>query len=124
MDINLKKAIMLLNSLIYHYHGLDAEEEVLLEAVAVKYDAEEALSWANQFIAEDYISAFERSKQFLSPIFKSLPKDEAVNYLQEIWVGNHDKGYVTEMELSAMQQLAADWGISSEFTKIVDATES
>jgi len=124
MNSDLKKAVMLLNSLIYHYHGLDAEEEALLKVVADKYEAEEALLWANNFIAEDYISAFERSKQFLSPIFKSLSKDKALEYLEEIWIGNYDKGYVTEMELSAMKQLASDWGILIEFDKIVDTTES
>lgn len=124
MDLTLKKAIMLLNSLIYHYHGLDAEEEELLKVTSTKYDADEALQWANQFIAEDYISAFERSKKFLKPVFTELSKPEITKYLNEIWEGNYDKGYVTEMELSAMKQLAEDWGISKEFTEIVASSEA
>ncbi len=124
MDVTLKQAIMLLNSLIYHYHGLDAEEEELLQVTADKYDANEALTWANNFIAEDYISAFERSKNFLKPIFLTLPKEKAIAYLDEIWEGNYDKGYVTEMELSAMKQLAKDWKISPEFEVIIASKES
>ena len=121
MDQTLKMGVMLLNSLIYHYHGLDPDEEELLKQTADKYDAVEEMLWANNFIAEDYISAFQRSRIYLKSIFKSLSKEEVLDYLEEIWIGNYDKGYVTEMETTAMKHLANDWGVESEFEKIITA---
>lgn len=121
MDQTLKMGVMLLNSLIYHYHGLDPDEEELLKQTADKYDAVDEMLWANNFIAEDYISAFQRSRIYLKSIFKSLSKEEVLDYLEEIWIGNYDKGYVTEMETTAMKHLANDWGVESEFEKIITA---
>ena len=122
MDESLKKGIMLLNSLIYHYHGLDPDEERLLEITAKKYDAHEEMLWANQFIAEDYISAFERSRLILKSIFKDLTREQLLEYLREIWLGNYDKGYVTEMETTAMRHLAQDWGLQESFEEVVAAS--
>ena len=123
MDQSLKRGIMLLNSLIYHYHGLDPDEEELLEITAKKYDAHEEMLWANSFIAEDYISAFERSRILLKSLFEDLSDDQLLEYLKEIWIGNYDKGYVTEMETAAMRHLATDWGIEESFEEIVVASE-
>ncbi|MEL7148372.1 MAG: hypothetical protein AAFO69_18505, partial [Bacteroidota bacterium] len=88
---------------------------------ADKYDAIEEMLWANSFIAEDYISAFERSRLLLKSIFKDLTSEELLEYLREIWVGNYDKGYVTEMETTAMRHLAQDWGVAESFEKIVSS---
>ena len=60
-----KKALMLLKSLIFHYHGLDDDEKSLLESAANKHSSHVELKWANDFIAEDYLSAFERSRDCL-----------------------------------------------------------
>lgn len=124
MDHTLKKSVMLLNSLIYHYHGLDPDEEELLEKTAEKYDAVEEMLWANNFIAEDYISAFQRSRIYLKSTFKSIPQKETMDYLEEIWIGNYDKGYVTEMETTAMRHLASDWGVEELFEKLVKADQN
>ena len=61
-----KKAFLLLKSVIFHYHGLDEDEQKILDETAKKYDAEAELKWANEFIANDYISAFERANKTLS----------------------------------------------------------
>ena len=63
-----KKAFLLLKSVIFHYHGLDEDEQKILDETAKKYDAEEELKWANEFIANDYISAFERAREYLNKI--------------------------------------------------------
>ena len=64
MTIQDKRALMLLKSLIFHYHGLDDDENKILTESAKAYDAIEELDWANAFIAEDYLSAFERARLF------------------------------------------------------------
>ena len=61
-----KRALMLLKSLIFHYHGLDEDEKALLEESANQFDAHRELDWANAFIAEDFLSAFERAREFLN----------------------------------------------------------
>ena len=115
----IKKATLLLHSLIFHYHGLDDDETVLLEATARKLKGEKELEWANNFIAEDYISAFERSRAYLNTVIGRLPHDEKLSQLLAIWKDNYAKGYVTEMETMAMLNLAKDWDIETEFKEKV-----
>jgi len=114
-----KKAIILLKSLIFHYHGLDEDELRLLEEAAENLSARAELKWANSFIADDYISAFERSREFLSKVFNKMEKKTRLKYLLEIWEENYDKGYVTEMETTAMLHLAKDWSVEIEFMQNV-----
>ena len=113
------KAIMLLKSLIFHYHGLDEDEEKMLNASASELDAQKELDWANAFIAEDYMSAFERSRDFLNKIIGSLPKDKKLNYLHSVWKDNNEKGYLTEMEATAMLNLARDWHIHTDLMALI-----
>ena len=115
MNENDEKAYMLLMSLILHYHGLDEEETVILKKEATLLNAHQALEWANAFISEDYISAFERSREFLYKIFTKKEKEERVSALLNVWNKNYAKGYVTEMETTGILTLSKDWKISSEF---------
>ena len=119
MDELTKKAIMLLKSLIFHYHGLDDEERQLLEDSAKELSASKEMDWANKFIAEDYISAFERSREFLQKIFIQMPEEERVNHLVEVWNANNNKGYLTEMETTAILTLSKDWLVEKSFLEKV-----
>jgi len=119
MEKEIKKAVMLLKSLILHYHGLDDDEKLILEAAAKELDAVEELEWADHFISEDYLSAFERSRDFF---FKNLAESsnaEKLKHLKDVWEDNHQKGYVTEMETTAMIKLSKDWGVEKEFLKVI-----
>ncbi len=49
-----KKAYLLLKSVIFHYHGLDEDEQEILDETADSLDAQEELAWAANFISEDY----------------------------------------------------------------------
>lgn len=120
MENELKKATMLLKSLILHYHGLDEEEEEILNQVAEKINATKELVWANNFIAEDYMSAFERAKEYLKKTIGRTSQDSRLRQLLEVWEENHQKGYVTEMETTAMINLAKDWQIEKEFIKKIN----
>ncbi len=114
-----KKAVMLLKSLILHYHGLDEDEKKILERAATGIDAAKDLVWANGFIAEDYLSAFERSREYLKKILLQWPEAQRLGALVEIWEENYEKGYVTEMETTAMFNLAKDWGVEKGFLQKV-----
>jgi len=110
---------MLLKSLILHYHGLDDDEKIILEAAAETMDAKEELAWANHFISEDYLSAYERSKDFFSKNMALISNSEKLKHLKEVWEDNYQKGYVTEMETTAIINLAKDWGVEKEFLNVI-----
>ncbi len=115
MDSTTKKALLLLKSLIFHYHGLDDEERALLEESAKKLQAQDEMEWANSFIAEDYLSAFERSREFLSKIFLKMNESERLKHLLEVWDENQKKGYLTEVETTAILTLSKDWHVEKQF---------
>lgn len=119
MDETIKKALLLLKSLIFHYHGLDEEEREMLEMTAEKLNAKDALEWANHFISQDYLSAFERSREFLSKIFTKMNAEERITHLKEVWEETHKKGYVTEMETTAILTLSKDWKVEKEFLELM-----
>lgn len=119
MDSTTKKALLLLKSLIFHYHGLDDDEREMLEQSASKLGAKEEMEWSNKFIAEDYLSAFERSREFLSKIFSKMSASDRIKYLWEVWEETHKKGYVTEMETTAILTLSKDWHVEKEFLEMV-----
>lgn len=114
-----KKAILLLKSVIFHYHGLDEEEKKVLDDTAKKFDAWEELKWANDFISLDYYTAFERAREYLNEIVGNLDKDTRLSYLNMVWEANNIKGYVTEMEATAMLKLAKDWHVQKELMLLV-----
>ncbi|TAE46779.1 MAG: hypothetical protein EAZ44_03535 [Cytophagia bacterium] len=114
-----KKAILLLKSVIFHYHGLDNEEKEILDRTAQEFDALEELQWANEFIATDYYTAFERARDYLNSIVGHFDKEKRLEYLSIVWDANNTKGFVTEMEATAMLKLAKDWSVQKELLLVV-----
>ncbi len=114
-----KKAFLLLKSIIFHYHGLDEDEQKILDETATKYDAMNELKWANDFIATDYYTAFERSREYLNDIVGKLDKEKRLSYLDMVWKATNQKGYISEMEATAMLKLAKDWQIEGELIAMV-----
>jgi hypothetical protein len=116
---NEKKVFMLLKSVIFHYHGLDEEEKNDLEKTAADLHAGVELKWALEFIAEDYISAFDRARTYLNDFIGDYPKEKRVELINMVWQSNNLKGYVTEMEATAMLKLAKDWNVQKELIELV-----
>ncbi len=114
-----KKVYMLLKSVIFHYHGLDEAERIDLEKTAVGLDAQAEHQWALEFIAKDYITAFERAREYLNEIIADYPKDNRIELINMVWQANNLKGYVTEMEATAMLKLAKDWNVQKELIELV-----
>jgi len=119
MSTEEKKAFLLLKSVIFHYHGLDQEEQQLLDEAAQQFDAQAELQWAHDFIAQDYYTAFERSRSFLKEVMCALPEEKRLNYLDSVWQANNKKGYISEMEATAMIKLAKDWHIEKQLIEII-----
>jgi hypothetical protein len=114
-----KKVYMLLKAVIFHYHGLDEAEKLDLEETSQKLDAASALAWALEFISKDYITAFDRARSYLNDIIGDYPKPKRTELINMIWQANNLKGYVTEMEATAMLKLAKDWGVEKELIALV-----
>lgn len=114
-----KKVYMLLKAVIYHYHGLDETEKLDLDKVSTDLDAKIELGWALEFVAEDYITAFDRARSYLNTIIGDYPKPKRVELINMVWLSNNLKGYVTEMEATAMLKLAKDWNVESELVEMV-----
>jgi len=114
-----KKAFMLLKSVIFHYHGLDADELRILEETADELDAHEALEWANNFISSDYLTAFDRAQEYLNEVIGPLGKEKRLSYLDRVWKANNVKGYITELEATAMIKLAKEWRIERELIALI-----
>ena len=114
-----KKAFLLLKSVIFHYHGLDEDEQKILDDTARELEAETELEWANKFISEDYYTAFDRARIHLNDVFKGSDKKKLLSYLDMVWKANNQKGYITEMEATAMLKLAKDWEIENELISMV-----
>ncbi|HZX73428.1 MAG TPA: hypothetical protein VFE57_03345 [Cyclobacteriaceae bacterium] len=110
---------MLLKSVIYHYHGLDDLERNDLEETAQRIEAHEELTWALNFISEDYITAFERARTHLNDIIGDYEKTKRIELIDMVWQSNNLKGYVTEMEATAMLKLAKDWNVEKELIELV-----
>jgi hypothetical protein len=119
MTVAEKQVYMLLKSVIFSYHGLDEDEKKDLENTAVRLDAKDELKWALNFIAQDFITAFDRARAYLNDIIGDYPKDERVNLINMVWEANNLKGYVTEMEATAMLKLAKDWNVEKELVELV-----
>jgi hypothetical protein len=114
-----KKVYMLLKSVIFHYHGLDEAERIDLEKTAETMEAQDEYKWALEFIARDYITAFERAREFLNEIIADYPKEKRTELINMVWQANNLKGYVTEMEATAMLKLAKDWNVQKELIELV-----
>lgn len=114
-----KRVYMLLKSVIFHYHGLDEEERQDLEKTAAELDAFEEYQWASEFIAQDYVTAFERARDYLNEIIADYPKEKRVALIQMVWQANNLKGYVTEMEATAMLKLARDWHVERALVELM-----
>lgn len=110
---------MLLKAVIYHYHGLDEAEKRDLENVSTDLEAKNELDWALDFVAEDYITAFDRARTYLNTIIGDYTKPKRVELINMVWQSNNLKGYVTEMEATAMLKLAKDWNVERELVDLV-----
>ena len=110
---------MLLKAVIFHYHGLDVEEKQDLETTARELEAEEEYKWALEFISQDYITAFDRAREYLNEIIGDYAKEKRVELINMVWQSNNLKGYVTEMEATAMLKLAKDWNVQKELIDLV-----
>lgn len=114
-----KKVYLLLKSVIFNYHGLDAEERQSIIESADEIDGREELKWVHEFISMDYFNSFDRARDYLNDIVGDYPFEKRIFFLERVWKANSLKGYVTELEATAMLKLARDWHVEAEFIEVI-----
>jgi hypothetical protein len=114
-----KKVYMLLKSVIFYYHGLDEIEKQELSKTATELDAQDEYNWAIDFISNDFITAFDRAREYLNERIGDYAKESRIELINMVWKANNLKGYVTEMEATAMLKLAKDWNVQKELISLV-----
>lgn len=119
MTSDQKKALLLLNSVIFNYHGFDEEEQKILEGLATNIDGKPELVWVQKFIQEDMSTLFERAREFFKGTTLTYDKETRISFLNTVWEGTNKKGHITEMEAMAILKLAKDWGVQRDFLNLV-----
>jgi hypothetical protein len=119
LSVEEKKVHMLLKSVIFHYHGLDDEEKKDLDKTAADLNAADEYKWAMDFVATNYVTAFDRARNYLNDIIGDYQKEKRIELINMVWRANNLKGYVTEMEATAMLKLAKDWNVQKELIQLV-----
>jgi hypothetical protein len=114
-----KRVYMLLKAVIFHYHGLDEPERIDLEETSKRLDAERELAWSLEFISKDYLTSFDRARVYLNEIIGDYSKEKRIDLINMVWKANDLKGYITEMEATAMLKLAKDWSVEKELIDLV-----
>src|ERR1700749_78316 len=109
MNIEQKRALLLLKLVIFNYHGLDEEEKKILVDTATKLEALEELKWAYDFSEKDNLTSFERAREYFKTTIASYDKDTKLEYIRLVWQDTSSKGYVSEIEAMSMLKLAKDW---------------
>ena len=97
-----KRVYLLLKAVIFHYHGLDREEEADLEAAAARMDGSEELKWAMDFIEKDQITSFERARAFLNDIIGDYTKEKRILFSN---ISKHNHQYYHQSEGSNSSSL-------------------
>jgi uncharacterized tellurite resistance protein B-like protein len=114
-----KRVYLLLKAVIFHFHGLDEQEQQDLEAASKRLEADEELKWAIEFIEKDQVTCFDRARVFLNDIIRDYTREKRVELINMVWDSNNLKGYVTEMEATALIRLARDWNVEQDLVDLV-----
>jgi hypothetical protein len=119
MTAEQKKAFLLLKFIILNYHGLDEEEKHILEKSATEIDGKAELEWVEEFVSEEPATSFQRAREFFRQTIATYDVDTKISYLNIVWEVTKSKGYISEMEATAILKLAKDWAVQKELLKLI-----
>jgi len=119
MTAEQKKALLLLKYIIFNFHGLDEEEKKILQKDAEDIDGKQDLEWVEEFVSRDETTSFERAREFFRKTIATYEVESKVSYLNIVWESTRTKGYISEMEATAILKLAKDWAVQKELLKLI-----
>jgi hypothetical protein len=119
MTAEQKKALLLLKFIILNYHGMDEEEKQILKNSALDIGGDTELAWVEEFVSKDPSTSFERAREFFRQTISTYDVETRVSYLNMVWEATKGKGYISEMEATAILKLAKDWAVQKELLKLI-----
>jgi anion-transporting ArsA/GET3 family ATPase len=115
MSVEEKKTFLLLLVIIFNYHGLSDVEQQILKETATAIDAQEELEWVKAFSKPSIDETYDKIKQYINHNIKDSSDEKKLISLTQVWDANMQKGYISEMEATAMLMLSKEWKIQKEF---------
>lgn len=114
-----KKSFLLLMLMIFNYHGFDDNEKKILAEHARRIGATDELDWAYTYFGDDYFNSFEKVKGYFNETLSQYSETKKIHFLQMVWDATILKGYISEMEATAMLRLAKEWGVQKQFLDLI-----
>ncbi len=114
-----KKILLLLHLIIFNYHGLDEDERNLLSELATDYNASEELEWAYTMLGTDYFTSHEKIHTWFNDAINTIDATKKLWYLSTVWEASVKKGFISEMEATAMLKIAHNWGIQKDLLNLI-----
>lgn len=118
---NQKKAFFVLLCSIFYYHDMEDSKQRILADFSLSLSGQKELDWASQFVKQDILSSFTRSRTEVRNLLAADDKGR-IEVLGEVWEATKKKGYITEMEANLMLGLARDWNMESDLINLVRST--
>ncbi len=119
MDSDYKKSLLLLKYVIFNFHGLDAEEEMILVRTANEIGAENELTWVRDFASQDILTALDRATEWLNSMMATQNEEIRIELLKKVWSANNHKGYISEMEAMGMLKFARQWRVERQLIAFI-----
>ena len=114
-----KKLLLLLHLIIFNYHGLDESEKELLADLSKQYEAEAELDWAYNMLGNDYYITHEKIQSWFKEAIADIDAEKRLWYLSSVWQASVKKGFISEMEATAMLKIAHEWGIQKDLLNLI-----
>jgi len=115
MSVEERKTFLLLLVIIFNYHGLNDVEQQILKETAASLHAEEELLWVKEFSSPSIDETYDKIKQYITAYIATYSNEQKLACLVLVWDTNMQKGYISEMEATAMLLLSKEWKVQKEF---------
>lgn len=114
-----KKLLLLLHLIIFNYHGLDDGEKELLADLAKEHDGVAELDWAYNMLGNDYFTVHDKIQGWFKESIATVGNEKRLWYLSSVWHASVKKGFISEMEATAMLKIAQEWGVQKDLLSII-----
>lgn len=110
-----KKVYLSLLVILFNYHGLSDIEQQILGETASKIEAVDELQWVKDYALPSVDITYDKIKAYINSALDNYTEAQKLTLLGNVWNTNMQKGYVSEMEATAMLMLAKEWKVQKEF---------
>ena len=114
MSVEEKKVFLLLLIIIFNYHGLSDVEQQILKETASKIDANNELDWVKEYAHPSVDVTYDKIKIYINELVSNYNNEQKLGLLVDVWNSNMQKGYISEMEATAMLMLSKEWKVQKE----------